>query len=429
MADRSRPASIIAAIREGRAFAVVDLGTTHAKALVLHKGPASLWNVVGASVVPYGRTGRGPEPLLTPAQCQAATEALQQAANRSPSLAGRLVSPTECLVAVPNAHVILSSYRWETNRPHPSKDIDRREQGDLVERARAAALQDAATHLQREFGQASFAWLGFLWCNHSVEGQAVTSLEGFRGKSVAVHLVQAFALTGTTESLSAWAEEEGLRSTLVPEPAWATVLLRKSLPCVLLDGGGLRTDAYIRASDGQFRRLDLPLGGYHINRWLALGAGLSPSRAERIKTAYSARQLRPSSRAKVGAIVQRGFASWAKGLSRRLTQSGVSLPGLWLTSGGHSELPEFEQLPELVAGASMAGLDRYPSLARLTADGLCRKVVPGPERLRPCHHAALGLADRCVSLALDAQASPRMARGSSVAAQAGFTVSVDWLAS
>lgn len=419
--------TLLEAVSAGAPFAALDLGTTHAKALVAQFGPASTWNVVGAAGVGYTDRHGAQGPALAQERERGAVEALAAARRRCLALSGRSLAPPHCAVAVPNDAVTLVSHRRETARRRPDREIAAGEARSLALQATSANLRQARQTMQG-LGKRP-VWLGQVWSACTVDGQAVTNMVGFRGSAVAVETVQAFAAAAAVEPLRRWARAHDLVPTLLPEALAAAELARRRPACLLIDAGGQRTDVYLRTVDGRFRHLWLPLGGHYFSRWLSLNGGLAPATAERLKLAYAAGRLRPRGHAKVQAVMLRAFAVWAERLAEALASAATPIPRWWLATGGHSLLPESRRLPGALADASMTGLERYPDLEPLTLADVSTPLVAGPETLQPGHSIAFGLAQYAVRLTLDDEALALMRRAAILAAWAGFEVSSEWLSS
>ena len=420
-------ASPLGVIRQEQPFGVVDYGTAYAKAIVVHFGPASSWNLVGAGSICYGSRQTRASLALGPEQQQAATEALRQAQSRSLSLSGRLIAPKAVVVSVPADMLTLQTYRWEMKRRRPLRPVDASEAADSLSQAHNASLSQAASHMYDAASPGRPVWLGTVWSAWFVDRRSVTSAAGFRGETIAVSTTQATTSTAALDSLRNMPPSFAAAAVFLPEPLGIAELLRRRQPCLLFDAGAQRTGVYLRSADGNLHCTSVATGGHHFNRWLSLAGGLSPSRAEKVKLAYAEGRLHPRGSLRVRAVVQRAYAAWAKRLVAALDTAGWPLPGAWYATGGHSHLPEWAALPGIVADASMSRLERYPNLEPLPLDDCAGPIVSGPERLQPCHSVAWGLAQYLVRLSHDEQALAELRQASALAAKAGFEVSSEWL--
>lgn len=382
---------------------MVDFGTAYAKAIVVHFSPAQAWHVVGAGNICYGNRQLPASPVLLPEQRQAATEALQQAQERSLSLCGRRIAPRAIIVSVPADMLTLHTYRWEMKRRHSLSLIDASEAADALSQAHSASLSQAALHERTANPDSQPVWLGTIWAAWFVDEHNVTSAIGFRGATLAVSVTQAITSASAFSSLRSWSSELGVAVVFLPEPLGIAELLRRRQPRLLLDAGAQRTGIYLQCADGQFHYSSIPTGGHYFNRWLSLAGGLSPSRAEKVKLAYAEDHLHHRSSMKVRLIMQRAFAAWAKRLTAALPAVSGALPGTWVIAGGHSRLPEWAILPGIIANASMSRLERYPTLELLSFDDCAGPIVSGPEKLQPCHAVAWGLAQYSVRLSYRAK--------------------------
>jgi len=424
-AVRSRGAGshgrVIEAISQREPFAVIDLGTTHAKAIIIQFGPARAWNVVGAAAVRYSHQHSKESPL------QAASEALSQAEDRSVLLCGRRVSPAVCAVSIPAGQVGLLTRRYQLTRPNPDQQIGVEEACTILTQAGAATLENPAHQTPHGGSQPGRTWLATVWAACFVDRKSVTSLEGFQGKTVAVELVQALTDQCSVKPVRSWASAHELPAVLLPEQLAAATVIRRLPTCTLVDAGGMRTNIYSASTDRLFRHMSVPLGGHHFTRWLSLVLGLSPSRTESIKLAYSSGRLRPRSADRIAHALRRIMQSWATALCRTVNATQEQLPGSWYTVGGLSLLPEFAHLPVLVANASMSRLLRYPVLEQLCLTQCFAPVFLGPECLSPIHFTATALAAYLVRLASNGRFQAGIRQTAALAKRAGFEVASEWL--
>jgi len=419
--------SFLTALSLRQPFAIVDLGSAYAKALVLTYGPTAAWSVVGAGSVCYtNRQERlGPEAL--PQRLHAGLEALDQARRRTPSLCGRVVTPMLVAVTAVQEEVFLACRRSEVSRRRPMRPIEMRDATHAATLADAACMQQARGWPPGEQSGPPLAWLGPIWQASYVDGHGVTGPLGFRGKTLASESTHAFAAGAAIEPLRRWAKAQAAQSVLLPEAAGAAELLRKRSPCLLVDAGGRRTDFYLRAADGALRHTRVPLGGSYFSRWIALAGAISPSRAEGVKLAYGEGRLRPRSVEKMQALTRRALGGYARRVGVAIGALGPGCPTTWLACGGGSLLPEWSCLPAAIVDASMCRFDRRPDLAPLRLSDSSNNVIAGPERLQPCHWLSLGLARYLVRLSLDEAAAQEARRGATLASKAGFEVASEWL--
>ncbi|MGI6208161.1 MAG: hypothetical protein ACOYEW_08090 [Anaerolineae bacterium] len=412
-------------MRAGRPFAVIDLGTAYVKALLVHRGPTSHWSVVGVGTVSYPRR-RADGETFPDAHLDAATEALRRARQRALRLAGRELHPATCLISVSSPPALLTLETRESTRDRTGTPISAHEALSLMEQAEEPATLAAYERSERLWPGSRPVWLGPAWYSAAVDGRPVTGLEGFRGAAIR----QQVGVASADASVSRWQEwsrSQGAVPFLVSELLWVGQRLSYRPGNLLLDLGAHRTIASFRDTDGGLCQAELPIGGHYFTRYLSLAAGVSPSRAERLKMAYAAGRLKPNSERQTRRVMQRALGTWARRLVTALSRVGKPLPQRWSFTGGGCGLPELSLLPGLLAGDSILRLHRYPVLQALTPDDVCRRVVPGPERLGPAHNVALALADWWVRLSQEAAARARVVRAAALAGKAGFEVDADWL--
>ena len=426
---------MLSLIRAGRPFAVVDLGTAYAKALIVALGPAGLWNVVGAASVCYTHLGEGD---LWPERQRAGLEALQLACQRAPSLTGRLFEPAAYIVAITNDAVRLTAHHWRGTRQQPDVPIGRDEAEQLLSRARGASLR-RPTALRN--GSDTVVHLARLGLSLAVDGRPVTEFTGFRGSEVDVLSAQAKAPAERLAPYKEWAAAFGRPFALLPECVAALELMRPLPSLVLVDVGAACTSIYAKAPGRGFQVLRLASGGLSFTRRLSRAAGLSPSRAEQIKLAYAGGGLSDRNRRRVGLIFARGFTSWVTRLASAMVPLRPPIPHVWATVGGASQLPEFARLPASLANASIAYaesdqaipgpalalFERSPSLVPLRLTDVCSHLIPGPEAVEPGQVLAAGLAEYVLRLARDERSRRAEWQDQVLAAKAGFEVMSDWL--
>lgn len=412
--------SALAAVRDGRAFAAIDLGSTYAKCIIAQFGPASAWNTAGAGSVCYTSRQVSDDSGVLVDRLAAGVESLRQAQERAIALSGRAAATADCVVAVPMSAVSLRSGQAELERQRPTRPVEDEEATMLARRA-------AVSGLRRQEGGQPEAWLGPLWTRWTVDGRSVTSPVGFRGEHLAARVTHAFAAADVVSILIAWAEAQDLSALALPEALAFGELLRQRRPAVVLDAGGQRSDVYVKTASGDLYWLGVGLGGHYFTRVICAGAGLSPARAEGVKLAYAAGRLRARSRMRLSVMMRRAAAVWYTRLSEAVAGSAVTMPGGWLLCGGHAAMPECSRLPAALADASMSRLESYPSLEPLTYGEAGLPLTPGPEALSPSHAVCFGLAQWVVRLARDEQSLSELRRLALAAAREGYEVSSTWL--
>jgi|GEM_PF-4357141 len=412
-------------LRAGRPFAVLDLGTGYVKTLLIHRGPTGGWSVVGAGTVSYRRP-RGATGKLIVSQLDAAEEALERAGSRALRLAGREVRPATCIVAIPSPPAETLLFRHEAARSPEAGPISRREALEIAAAAGSAATEAGQQSYSKRHRAGTPTWLGSNSRAASVDGRPVSSLEGMRGQVAAVELGVA-AAGRSARRLVSWCDEQGMEPLLVSEPLWRARMLDRWTGHAVLDLGARRTHLAYRDARGSFRDLSVAVGGYHFTRYLSLAAGVSPSRAERLKIAYAAGRLDEPSQKQTRRLMQRALTSWLSRLTEALAQLHEVVPGRWLCCGGGASLPEMALLPGLIAGDSISRLDRYPVHQPLAPADLCRYLSPGPERIGPAHLVALALADWWLQLQRDPAARGQAVSLAESARLAGYEVDAGWL--
>jgi len=415
------------AVRAGRPFAVLDLGTGYVKALLVHRGPTGVWMVVGSAIVSYQRP-RGQSGACSPAQLEAAEEALRRAQHMAVRLAGRTSRPATCIISVAEPLATTTLVGQDHQRAEGDPAISGQEAQALRYAAEVAAVAAARQKCTGEGPDAVPLWLGSYWQAAAIDGRPVTGLEGFRSTSVQLELGVAHA-GSTALRLRSWSEDRGMKPVLVPEPLWHQAVVSRRSACMVVDVGGRRTQLSYRKQTGGLCRLSIPVGGYHFTRYLSLAAHVSPSRAERVKLAYAGRRLNDPTRSQVRRVMLRALGTWARRLTRALAAGEGILPGRWLSAGGGSSLSELALLPALVPDDSISRFDRYPVWQALSPADVCTHVAPGPAQLGASHLVSLALADWWLGLCQDPAARRDVGRLAQTARQAGFEVDADWLKS
>jgi hypothetical protein len=415
--------SALAAVRGGRAFAAVDLGSTYAKCLIVQMGPAAAWNTAGAGSVCYTSRQVSDDSALQADRLAAGTEALRLAHERAIALSGRAAHTSAGVAAVPMSLVSLRTGQSAADRSRPTRPIEEDEAADVARRAAVLALRPDDAR-PRERVQ---AWLGPVWTRWTVDERAVTSPVGFRAARMAAEVTHAFAPADAVGALAVWGEAQGLATLALPEVLAFAELLRERRPAVVLDAGGQRSDLYVKTPAGQLFWRGVGLGGHYFTRVLCAAAALSPARAERVKLAYADGRLRARSRMRVGAMMRRAATVWFTRIDEALAAAPAPVPGHWLVCGGHASLPECGRLPGALADASMSRLESYPSLEPLTFGEAGLPLMPGPETLLPSHAVAFGLAQWVVRLARDERSLSHLRRLALAAAREGYEVSSAWL--
>ncbi|MHB0876070.1 MAG: hypothetical protein ACYC5O_08505 [Anaerolineae bacterium] len=412
--------SALAAVRDGRPFAAIDLGTTYAKSVIAQLGPASAWNTAGAASVCYTSRQVADGAAQHSDRGAAGGESLRLAHERAIVLSGRAPVVSACVAAVPMSAVALRCGRADVVRQRPTQPVE-------ADEAAAVMRQAAVSGLHRDSAVRQEAWLGPVWTRWTVDDRAVTSPVGFRAARIAAEVTHAFAPAEPVGGIADWGEHQGLATLALPEVLAFAELLRHRRPGVVLDAGGQRSDLYVRTAAGHLHWHGVALGGHYFTRMLCAGAALSPARAEKVKLAYAEGRLRARSRMRVGAMMRRAAGVWCARVGEAVAALPEPVPGLWLLCGGHARLPECGRLPGALADASMTRLESYPSLEPLTYGEAGLPLTPGPETLLPSHAVCFGLAQWVVRLARDEHSLSHLRRLALAAAREGYEVSSVWL--
>jgi len=327
-------------------------------------------------------------------------------------------------VAAPRANALL--HRHVISRPADRGPITRREALEMHAEVDGAALSAAYERYLQDHPVSAPHWLGAFSRAMSVDSRPTTALEGMRGGSISVELGVSCA-DRSARQLAHWCEEQDMAPLLVAEAAWRSRAMSSRPEHALLDLGARRTQLAYRDSQGELHEVTVAAGGYQFTRFLSLSAAVSPSRAERVKLAYSTRRLEEPTFSRTGKVMRRALESWSRRLMQAIDGAPGILPGRWLTCGGASALPEMTLLPGLVAGDSISRLDRYPVVSPLTPGHVCHYLAPGPERVGPSQVVSLALADWWLSLSFERAARAQASRQAEAARLVGYEVDAGWL--
>lgn len=342
---------------ERPAFTVLDLGTTHVKALVVTTDGqrGEVWGV-GRRRLRGLRRGRVADVAAVAMSCETA---LCEAEDMTARTCGVTLVPDRAVLGLSGAMIHAVIAPAKTQRPQPAERVRFEELQALAERALRLARTQAQQAGPVELLQAEPLSV-------AIDGHRVSDVTRFRGRDLALDLFLAFVPQVQVQTLGRLRRRLGLDIVAaIAGPAALAAARRED--GLFIDLGGAATDV-ILVRDGQLAGVShLPSGGASVDRELARCLRLTPARAELIKLSYQAGHLDERAAGIATPACQREAALWLESLQPILRRfnAGLALPAnIWLCGGG-SQLDEVFQACQQYPWMQQLDFARYPQVRRL----------------------------------------------------------------
>ncbi len=340
-------------------YGIVEPGTTTLRLCVVdvENGQST---VVGWAEGP-GWSGPGAGAASLVKSCD---EALVQAERMAQSSGSRWLLPDQLLVGLPASHLRGRSWAVVQQRAQPGRAIDARELEALLERTLRLAVNRL---LSDEPGGGEWLLVDAIPVALTVDGHGVTDPIGFRGEEIGAVIFAAMTRAEIVQTWGAVAEALEFSSlTLTATP----VALAASLPVgngVLIDVGGATTELVWCSGGRPVVMETLAIGGDALSGSLARMWGLTASGADRLKRAYSSRELTADAEAQVQSVLWPTLLAWLEDAEAALARLSHDepLPQRLFLLGGGSALPEMVDAVRSLAWSHALRFSRYPEVSCL----------------------------------------------------------------
>ncbi len=376
-ARRARPwAGLMARRREAglpEVFSVLDLGTTHLKALVCRRsGPVV--EVLGQYALPYGIQGQTPSGMA-----ELCNQALTEAENQSALPGGRSVVPDEVVIGVPASTVAVRSSMVTYRRRDPSSPMDAAELERILYIGQRTALEELWGS-RLPFSDAVLLASG-TQIMVAVDGHPADDPRGLRGEMVTLTLCNLAASKALLHAMSRLADALELTPCgfIVPAQAMVHVLGRSvSSDGVGIDMGGRRS-VVVCWRQGIVRGwASFPIGGQDFTLAIQRAYHLDGEKAERLKCWYGEGRLSPDHGEGIRQALRATWELWKDGLIEALKELSMdsALPGhIWLWGGG-ARLHGAVDAVRMALNGSGLPFEGYPQVRAVELAGMRNLRLP-----------------------------------------------------
>ncbi|MGQ9666940.1 MAG: hypothetical protein ACUVWB_06450 [Anaerolineae bacterium] len=349
------------------AFSVLDLGTTHLKALVCRRN-GSAAEVLGQRVVPYGILEQAPSSMA-----ELCNQALTQAEDDSAVAGGRRLVPDDVVIGVPASTVVARSSQVAYRRRNPTLPLDDAE----LERILYIGQRTAIKELQNDglpFSDAVLLVAG-TQMRVAVAGHPADDPRGLCGEIVTLTLFNMAASRALLRALGRLAE--GLQLTVSQFMVPAQAVVNALGPALSQDGigidmGGRRT-IIARWHQGIMQGwTSIPLGGQDFALALQRAYHLDRERAEQLKCWYGEGRLSPDHAEGISEVLRSSWEHWKDQLIEALVnlQTHGPLPGYFWLWGGGSRLNGAVDVVRAALSDGRLSFDGYPQVRMVDSAGL-----------------------------------------------------------
>ena len=389
-------------------YAVLDIGTTEAKALIVlvDKGKAI---VVGAGRQPHQDGAIADASLADVTLAALACEqALAQAENLTEEVVGEKLVADHAVVGLSGPMLKSTCVSLALRRARPQQRISNRELQGIVQRAQRLALQQAREVMAEDRASAGIqvGLVDAVITRIMVDGYAVHSAIGAQGAQVEVCLSNVFAPTAYLVMASSVAARLDLETMAILSGVSSVAHMPSVVSrgdAIVVDIGGECTDVALVRRGGIESLQSLPLGGMSFTRRVSRTLGVPLAAAEETKRKYAegrldqsrTMELRLAFASDIQALVD-GLRGMLKGMAGH-----NELPAHIFLSGGGSVLPDIQQAIRSHPWIHVLPFARHPQMTILQPRSI-PNLNDGTRRLGDVFGVPACLAACAVSQADDA---------------------------
>ena len=347
-------------------YAVLDIGTVEAKALVV------LVENEQAAIVGVGREAHAQGAVQdggianTEALAAACEKALANAEALTETVMGEQLVADRAVLGI-SGPVLKSTYvSLAAPRARPADRITEGELRALLQRAERLALQQARSELAMETGSPAVD-VGLVDADVVqilVDGYRVSSPVRLQGRQLEVRVFNLFApldFLAAVNSVAAALELEPVM--ILAGPCLVGRVLARG-DAIVIDIGGECTDVVLLRGGGIERMRTLPMGGLSFTRRVGRTLGVPVMAAEEIKKSYAAGRLDWARTEEVRAALTADVRTWLDAVQALLEEMAASdtLPPRVLLCGGGAALPDLERAARSYPWVRLLPFTRYPEI-------------------------------------------------------------------
>lgn len=354
--------------RRPNTYAVLDLGSVDAKALVV------LVEHQQAFIVGAGRQAHAPgamhDGVIVDAQAAAACceQALAQAEALTETVAGEKIIADRAVIGL-SGPALRSVYLSVTApRSRPAERISQNELTSIMQRGARLCLQQGRQGLTGA-GQtgAEVALVHAQVVQLQVDGYQVSSPLRLQGRQLEARLSTVFVPVDYLAAVSGVVASLGMEVVGVQANVCAVGRRLERPDSIVIDAGGAHTDILLTRGGGVESIRSLALGGVSFSRHIARALGVPPQAAEDIKKTYAGGRLDARRSGEVRAALAPDIQAWLDGVESLLGEMAghEPLPPRLFLCGGCAGLRDLEQALRQHPWARRLTFSRYPELVVL----------------------------------------------------------------
>lgn len=383
----------------------LDIGTEFVKALIGRVvGPSTS----AAAAVEIIGTGRQRQ-RLTDMQSGAVTdiagvvENCDAALKAAEKMSG--VVAKDVVIGIAGELVKGTSTTVKYKRSRPSDPIDMTELRKILDRVQYRAFERARTQLSWETGYSEIEvkLVNSAIVDVQIDGYRVTNPIGFQGRDVSIQLFCAFAPMvhlGALQTVAANLDLNLINIAAEPFAVAKSVGAQDSgeFSAIFIDIGGGTTDIALVNNGGVEGTKMFAIGGRSFTKRIAQVAGISFEKAEAMKLAYGAGQLKPRAAKLVEDALEGDIKVWLSGVELSLSEFDKvdHLPAKILLCGGGTGLPQIVRALKDKTWTKKLAFARQPVVSHITPGEVNRVTdttgqLTGYADITPMGLANLGL--------------------------------------
>jgi len=359
----------VVAHRRPDLYAILDIGTVEAKALlVLVEGEQ-------AAIVGAGRQAHQPGAIVngSVADVQGAAKscgyALAQAETQTEMVVGERLVAERVVVGISGPMLKGTCLSLTVRRPRPNDRLSDSELRAIVQRTERLVLQQAHNQLAEESLQADveLALVDADILHITVDGYPLTNAVAETGSQVDVRLSNVFAPVSYLATVSAIATASELKPVAILAGCCAlarTPAIAARGDAIVIDSGGECTDIVLVRQGGIECVQTLPMGGVSLTRRISRVLGVPLAAAEEIKKNYAASRLDQERGTELRTALAGDVHTWVDGIQALLEDMAGhdDLPGQIFLAGGGAALPDLERAIRLHPWIHVLSFERPPQV-------------------------------------------------------------------
>ena len=351
-------------------FSALDLGTTHAKALVCRVENGRV-EVLGQGVEPYSGTMNSASEGNGRSMAAACDCALVQAEDMTERSFGQTVVPDRVVVGIPASTIRLSSHCAHYSRRDASAPVSSDELSRVLRITQRSALHSLAG-LRGPIRDPVL--LNQCTVQIAIDGHPTNDPIGLRGSELEITVCNILASKSLARSIEKLVDNLKFDPPMIAvQPQAVLMAWRKDLAPdgVGIDVGGRHTTLSLWLSGLLRGILTIPVSGRDLTVQLGRVCRLDEAQAENLKLAFAGGKLDDGQRDWIRDVLRPQYERWTKTFATGLASlaQGLYLPSnIWMWGGGILLEDMFELVQQAIRmeGLSFAG---YPTIHSLDSVG------------------------------------------------------------